>query len=121
MSKYKLSQKELEIMKVLWRSERPLAAQDIPIIQPNLNKNTVLAVTRGLLKKSYIKVSDIVYHNKVLTRIYEPTITCEEYWADSISDSSVNISVLVSTLIRDQTDDDELVKILDLAKQMLKK
>lgn len=114
----KLTQKELEVMKVLWNSAKPLSAQEIPVIQPALKKNTVLAVTRELLKKSYIKISDIVYHNTVLARTYEPTITFEEYLVNSLKDSSINIPSLVTTLIRERASDDELAEIAQLTKKM---
>ena len=46
MKKIKLSNREAEVMVVLWNSDKPLAATDIPAINPELSVNTVQAALK---------------------------------------------------------------------------
>ncbi|MCI2146448.1 MAG: BlaI/MecI/CopY family transcriptional regulator [Clostridiales bacterium] len=75
----KLTNKELDVLRVLWDSEDPLLASEIYKIDPSLNSNTVQAALRNLTKKGYIKVADIVYSGTVLSRRYTPIVTQPEY------------------------------------------
>ena len=75
----KLTNKELDVLRVLWDSEDPLLASEISKIDPSLNSNTVQAALRNLTKKGYIKVADIVYSGTVLSRRYTPIVTQPEY------------------------------------------
>lgn len=81
----KLSGRELDIMNVFWEAGKPLIAKDIVARDPSLSINTVQAVLKGLLKKNYIKVAEIVYSGTVLTRSYEPVLTAEEYTVNLIT------------------------------------
>ena len=75
----KLTNTELDVLRVLWDSEDPLLASEIYKIDPSLNSNTVQAALRNLTKKGYIKVADIVYSGTVLSRRYTPIVTQPEY------------------------------------------
>ena len=75
----KLTNKELDVLRVLWDSEDPLLASEIYKIDPSLNSNTVQAALRNLTKKGYIKVADIVYSGTLLSRRYTPIVTQPEY------------------------------------------
>lgn len=80
----KISEKEKDVMSVLWNSKEPLTASAITQKDTGLNINTVQASLRSLLKKQYIKIADIVYSGTVLTRCYEPIIGAEEYASDQL-------------------------------------
>ncbi|WP_077612375.1 BlaI/MecI/CopY family transcriptional regulator [Clostridium sp. Marseille-P2415] len=86
----KISEKEKDIMSVLWCSKDPLTASEITQKGNGLNINTVQASMRNLLKKQYIKIADIVYSGTVLTRCYEPIISAEEYAADQLHSMRLN-------------------------------
>lgn len=86
----KISEKEKEIMSVLWQSKEPLTASAITQKGNGLNINTVQASIRNLLQKQYIKVADIVYSGTVLTRCYQPLISAEEYAADQLQSMRLN-------------------------------
>lgn len=102
MKNYKLSNKELEVMKVLWETAETLSATDIPEYNPKLNINTIQVVLRNLLKKSYIEVADIVYHNTVLTRVYKPLLTRDEYFCSLLdSTSELNNSFMAAFIKRE--------------------
>ena len=70
--KKRITKKQLEIMKILWSSDKPLIASEILKRNDSLNINTVQACLRALVNKQFIKVADIVYSGTVLTRSYTP-------------------------------------------------
>lgn len=106
--RYKLSNKELEVMQVLWCTNESLAATDIPKHNPDLNINTVQSVLRSLSNKSFIKIADIVYHNTVLTRTYEPILSQEDYMVDQFESTSLTMDTFISTLVKKETDSKNL-------------
>lgn len=75
----KLSDRQLEIMNILWAEARPMIASDIVSRKEDLQVNTVQAALRSLIKKKYIEVAEIVYSGNVLSRSYKPIISKEEY------------------------------------------
>ena len=77
--KKNFTKKELEIMKTLWNSTKPLIASDIVKQNKSLNINTVQACLRTLINNKAIKVADIVHSGTVLTRSYVPIISKKEY------------------------------------------
>lgn len=74
----KLTRRDLDVLSVLWDSERPLTASEIVAANPALNKNTVQPVLRKLLKNELVQVADIVYSGTVLSRSYIPSISRQE-------------------------------------------
>lgn len=121
MKAKRLSNIELEVMNVFWDTKDPLAATDIPKINPDLNVNTVQATVRGLLKKSLIKVADIVYHNTVLTRAYLPEMTRDEYWAGQLEVEAINKPSFMAALVNQEDDLDSLTDLEDLIKRQKEK
>ncbi len=121
MRKIKLSNRELDVMLVLWNSDKALAATDIPAINPDLSVNTVQAVLKNLLKKSYIKVADIIYHGTVLTRSYEPVLTHEDYILSQLEDASLTSSGLAAALVKNENNTDTLDKLEELIQEQKKK
>lgn len=118
--KYKLSNRELDIMMVFWASEQPLTATDIPKINPDLKLNTVQAVLKKLLKKSYIKVADIVYHNTVLTRAYTSVLSEEEYVISNYNLSSFSTDTFIAALVKEENNPDTLTQIEELIQKQKK-
>jgi|LSQX01.2.fsa_nt_gb predicted transcriptional regulator len=80
----KISEREKDIMSVLWLAGESLTASAIAEKGNGLSINTVQAGVRNLLKKNYIEVAEIVYSNTVLTRSYRPIISAEQYAADRL-------------------------------------
>jgi len=74
-----MTNREEDIMNILWNSSKPLLAKEIAQQDPTLTINTVQAVLRKMLKNKWIEVKEIVYSNTVLARTYAPVITAEEY------------------------------------------
>lgn len=80
----KISEREKDVMSVLWHKGESLTASAIAEKGNGLSINTVQAVTRSLMKKKYIEVAEIVYSGTVLTRSYKPIISAEEYAANEL-------------------------------------
>ena len=122
----KLTSREVDIMNILWASEKPLIASEIADSRLDLTVNTVQAVLRKLLKYQLIEVADIVYSGTVLSRSYRPTITSEEFALHEVTSDylafqkTLSKPLLVSALLDTEKDPvktretiDELQKILD--------
>lgn len=93
----KISEREKEIMSVLWHTGKSMTSSAIAESDNGLSINTVQAATRNLMKKGYIKVDDIVYSGTVLTRSYKPIISAEQYAAyqlQSMRANALNFSTL---------------------------
>ncbi|MGB8454483.1 MAG: BlaI/MecI/CopY family transcriptional regulator [Anaerocolumna sp.] len=87
---HKISEREKDVMSVLWHSGEALTASAIAEKGNGLSINTVQAAMRTLLKKEYIAVADIVYSGTVLTRSYKPIISAEQYAADQLQAMRIN-------------------------------
>ena len=115
--KKRITKKQLEIMKILWSSDKPLIASEILKRNDSLNINTVQACLRALVNKQFIKVADIVYSGTVLTRSYTPIVTQDEYLAFAYQDivGKGKSTSLIASLIDSETSPEEL----DLIEKMI--
>lgn len=115
--KKRITKKQLEIMKILWSSDKPLIASEILKRNDSLNINTVQACLRALVNKQFIKVADIVYSGTVLTRSYTPIVTQDEYLDFAYQDivEKGKASSLIASLIDSETSPEEL----DLIEKMI--
>ena len=118
----RITSKQLEVMQVLWSTERPLTASEITNSNPVLNINTVQVCIRQLLKKEYIKVADIVYSGTVLCHSYSPAITKQDYvtafFSDNIGDMNAALSFIDDT--KDNSVLDELEKAIERKRKSIK-
>ena len=84
---YHITKSELEILNVLWKADKPLSRADI--LEKSENKtwkdNSIHILLNGLLKKELIKEDGFTRSGKVWGRLYAPTFTVEEYYADLLS------------------------------------
>ena len=111
----RLTNKQLEVMEVLWDADEPLKASDIVDRNKNININTAQAALKTLLKYNYVRVADIVYSGTVLCRCFAPAIDEREYLSSVLSTNSRGLSV-ISALINETADEemlDELQKMID--------
>lgn len=115
--KKRITKKQLEVMKILWSSDKPLIASEILKRNDSLNINTVQACLRALVNKQFIKVADIVYSGTVLTRSYTPIVTQDEYLDFAYQDivEKGKASSLIASLIDSETSPEEL----DLIEKMI--
>lgn len=78
-SAYKLTNREYDILRILWASGEPLTASGIVEHGNGLPINTVQAMLKRLLKRDLIHVEQIVYSGTVLSRSYRPSLSQEDF------------------------------------------
>ncbi|MGJ0846273.1 BlaI/MecI/CopY family transcriptional regulator [Tissierella praeacuta] len=128
-SRFKLTNRELDILNILWTAEKPLLASDIPKIDNSISINTAQAVLRKLLKKNLIEVADIVYSGTVLSRSYQPTISSNDFSLQQFVkqfqnlNKSISTPSIVATLLEHEKNEkiviEELEKMLKERKKLL--
>ena len=118
---YRLTNKELDIMRVLWSSDTESSITDFIRLNPSLNTSTVQASLRSLLKKSYVRVAGIEQHNKVLARTYLANLTEFDYLLEQIQESSQGTLAFFAEFIKRETSDTicELEKMIQERKASL--
>lgn len=119
MGIYKITSRELEVLRVFWNSDESLTAIDIPKINPKLKINTVQGVIKNLLKKNYIEVDNIIYHNTVLTRTFKPILTQEEYMMDYFESGSLDTNTFVAALLSNESNPETLKKLEAIIQERL--
>ena len=119
--KYKLSHKEVYVMQILWAAKEELSITDFIQRDPELSTSTVQVVLRSLLKKSYIKVANIVQHNKVFARTYLPVLSEEDYMMEQFNSSSLKPNAFFASFIEKEDDLDSLDALEELIKAQKEK
>lgn len=120
-----LTNRDLDILNILWNSENALTASAIAGSQDGLTINTVQAELRKLLKMDLIKIADIVYSGTVLCRSYLPTVTSKEFalaqFAEEFRQLQTEISTtsLVATLLEQETDDSKRTQEIEKLEELL--
>lgn len=81
-----LTKSEMEIMDVLWGSEKPLSRADLLARseEKTWKDSSVHILLNGLLQKGAIQEVGLVKRSKTYGRIFSPTMTREEYFATTI-------------------------------------
>lgn len=106
----KLSNRETDVLQILWDHPDSLTANDIAEIS-DISKNTVLPVLKELLNDEYIKVDDIVLTGKNLTRKYKPTIDKEQFILEQYD---LNMNNLLTHFLSKEDDTEMLPEIEQL-------
>ncbi len=75
----KLTNREYDILKILWTSEDALTASRISEQGGGISINTIQATLKKLLKRDLIHVDQIVYSGTVLSRAYWPSVSQEDF------------------------------------------
>ena len=81
-----LTKSEMEIMDVLWGSDRPLSRADLLARseEKTWKDSSVHILLNGLLQKEAIREAGLVKRSKTYGRVFTPTMTREEYFAQTI-------------------------------------
>lgn len=79
--KYHLTNKEYEIMKILWKSGKPMLISDILLETDNVAENSLHPMIKNLINNGFIKVVGSMKVSKTTSRLYAPAITVDEYAA----------------------------------------
>jgi BlaI family penicillinase repressor len=81
-----LTKSEMEIMDVLWASDKPLSRSDLleRSEEKTWKDSSVHILLNGLLQKKAIREAGMVKRSKTYGRTFEPTMTREQYFATTI-------------------------------------
>ena len=81
-----LTKSEMEIMDVLWGSDKPLSRADLleRSEEKTWKDSSVHILLNGLLQKGAIQEAGLVKRSKTYGRVFAPTMTREEYFATTI-------------------------------------
>ena len=122
-----LTKSELEIMDVLWNASEPLSRADLLAHSEDKSwkDSSVHILLNGLLKKGAIKEAGMVKRSKTFGRTFLPTMTREEYFANTIFSHrhKPEITGLFEALLRrpdvDEACLDQLLKLISDKKAQL--
>lgn len=81
-----LTKSEMEIMDVLWGSDKALSRADLLARseEKTWKDSSVHILLNGLLQKGAIQEAGLVKRSKTYGRVFAPTMTREEYFATTI-------------------------------------
>lgn len=106
-----LTKSEMEIMDVLWESQKPMSRADLLSAseEKTWKDSSVHILLNGLLQKGAIAEAGLVRRSKTYGRIFVPTMTREEYFAETIFSHrhKPNIVGLMEALLRREDITDE--------------
>lgn len=111
-----LTKSEMEIMDVLWASDRPLSRSDLleRSEEKTWKDSSVHILLNGLLQKQAIREAGMVKRSKTYGRTFEPTLTREEYFATTIFSHRHKpeiVGLFEALLKREDITPDQLVQI----------
>lgn len=100
--------RELEILNILWGSDKALTSMEITDAGKGLSQSTVQAVLRKLLKDGLVEVEGITHSGNVLSRTYRQTEKSREVVLRQFVEQYKGISNIVSR--------EEIIKALEKMK-----
>lgn len=114
-----LTRSEMEIMDVLWESGIPMSRSDLLAHseEKTWKDSSVHILLNGLLQKGAIREAGLVKRSKTYGRVFSPTLTREEYFANTIFSHRYKPKMveLVKALIdREEMTEDARIKIAEL-------
>lgn len=115
-----LTKSEMEIMDVLWQSDRALSRSDFleHSEEKSWKDSSVHILLNGLLRKGAIAESGYVKRSKTYGRTFLPTMTREEYFATTIFSHRYKpemVGLIKALLQRPEVTEDMLNEIAALA------
>lgn len=134
MNEYRLPDREVDILYVMWNAGRPLLASEITEAEEELKLATVHTTLKRMLRKNLIEVVDFAKSGNVFGRCYQPTISLREFELGKISSEfknkkckDITASNLVAALLDEETDRaleaelDELEKMIQERRKEISK
>jgi len=117
-----LTKSEMEIMDVLWGSEKPLSRADLlaQSEEKTWKDSSVHILLNGLLQKGAIQEAGLVKRSKTYGRVFSPTLTREEYFATTIfchRHKPQIVGLFEALLRREDITQEDLAKITELVAQ----
>ncbi len=91
-----LNPRELDVLNILWKTNRDMTSTDIVNEQKGLTQSTVIAVLRKLLKDNLVEVAGVTHSGKVLSRTYRPTPKSKEVIKNNFANDYANFKNVIS-------------------------
>lgn len=121
-----MNPRELDVLNILWKANRPMMATDIVNEGEGLTQSTVTAVLRKLLHAKLVEVVGVTHSGKVLSRTYRPSESSREVILNDFANNYsyfrdiIPKSTLFAALLDTNPSAEEYRKDLDDMKNMLK-
>lgn len=121
-----MNPRELDVLNILWKANRPMMATDIVNEGEGLTQSTVTAVLRKLLHAKLVEVVGVTHSGKVLSRTYRPSESSREVILNDFANNYsyfrdiIPKSTLFAALLDTNPSPEEYRKDLDDMKNMLK-
>jgi len=112
-----LTAAEMEIMDILWHSDRPMASNEIlnSGLIDGWSSGYLHNVLRSMLKKEAVRVNGMVQNNTQYARMFEPQLTKEEYAAKMAMSVGIEEKEIahVAVAMAKETGSDDLIAALE--------
>ena len=79
MLKIILTEKEYEIMQILWKSEKPMLASEVMKQAKSASNNSIHHLLNRLMEKGFVKVAGNIKVVKAQSRLYAPALSAPDY------------------------------------------
>lgn len=117
-----LTRSEMEIMDVLWESGIPMSRADLLARseEKTWKDSSVHILLNGLLQKGAIQEAGLVKRIKTYGRVFVPTMTREEYFANTIFCHRYKpqmVGLITALLQRDDVTDEDIQAIKALLQE----
>ena len=113
-----LTKNEIEIMDVLWHEDRALSRGEILSLSSDDKTwmdSSIHILLNSMLRKGAIKEAGFVECGKTCGRVYEAALSCEEYYASTLTSTKKvpEISKLLEAYIQFNGVDADTIKALE--------
>ena len=117
-----LTRSEMEIMDVLWESGTPMSRSDLLVHseEKTWKDSSVHILLNGLLQKGAIQEAGLVKRIKTYGRVFTPTMTREEYFANTIFSHRHKpqvVGLFAALLQREEVTDEDRKALAELLAQ----
>lgn len=119
----KLTNRELEVMQILWQAGEPLMISEIVQRESNSTVYSVQRIMQNLLRKKAVAVDSIGYNQKALARKFRPLITEESVETGMLQEMFRKVSGgegqrarLIASLLPQENDEKTLAELEELEK-----
>lgn len=92
----RLNPRELDVLNILWSTDREMTSTDIVNEMRGLTQSTVIAVLRKLAKDGFVEVAGVTHSGKVLSRTYRPTEASKDYIAQHFAEDYASFTNVIS-------------------------
>ena len=117
-----LTRSEMEIMDVMWESGIPMSRADLLARseEKTWKDSSVHILLNGLLQKGAIQEAGLVKRSKTYGRVFSPTLTREQYFANTIfchRHKPQVVGLFAALLEREEVTVSDLDQLIQLAEQ----